>query len=97
MTITSDILPVFHTFYSELYTSRLNYSRSHIVQYLQSIDHPTLSAVDRDFLEEPLCLEELQEAVSSMPEHKAPGSDGLSAEIFKRYGDILLPQLLDIF
>lgn len=68
----------------------MTYSRSHIGQYLQSINLLTLSEVDRALLEEPLSMEELQAAVSSMPEHKAPGADGLPAEVFKHYGDILL-------
>lgn len=85
VTTTNDILPVFHTFYADLYTSRLTYSKPQVRQFLQSIDLPTLSDTDRALLEEPLTLEEMQDAVSTMPEHKAPGADGLPAEVYKRF------------
>ena len=40
-------------------------------------------------MEEPRC------AVAEMANHKSPGPDGLSTEIFKQYGDILLLELLN--
>jgi hypothetical protein len=39
---------------------------------------PSLSREDREALEKPLTLEELQEAVEGSASHKSPGLDGLS-------------------
>lgn len=47
-------------------------------------------------LEAPLTLDELREAVSNLPNNKAPGTDGLPGEVYKKL-DILLPDLLDVF
>lgn len=76
--------------------SKLNCSASQISQYLY-VDLPPLSEADREYLNGPLQLEELQEAIASMANNKSPGSDGLSVELYKRYRDILLPQLLQVF
>lgn len=56
-----------------------------------------LIAAQRDYLETPVQLEELQSAVYSLANNKSPGLDGLPTEIYGKFGDILLPQLLKIF
>lgn len=45
-------------------------------------------------LEAPITLEELQSIVAEMANQKFPGPDGLSTEIYKRYGEVMLPELL---
>jgi hypothetical protein len=42
---------------------------------------PSLSVEDREALEQPLTLGELQEAVEAVAPHKSPGLDGLSYEL----------------
>lgn len=42
-------------------------------------------------------MEELQQAVSSLANNKCPGIDGLPNEIHGKFGEILLPQLLQVF
>lgn len=42
-------------------------------------------------------LKELQKAVASMGNNKAPGTEGLQVELYNQFGDILRPKLLSIF
>lgn len=59
--------------------------------FLNSIVLPVLSTIDSVALDKSLTLEELQTAAASLPNNKAPGADGLPAEVYKMYGAILLP------
>lgn len=49
----------------------------------------------RKMLNAPIKIEELTEAVAAMASSKSPGTDGLPAETYKRYGEFLLLSLLD--
>ncbi len=42
-------------------------------------------------LDSPLTSDELQEALNSMPNKKAPGPDGFPAEFYKEFWAILAP------
>lgn len=57
---------------------------------------PSLSEEHRDTLEVPITIEELCNAVSASANYKALGPDGLATEIYKQYGEILLPELLSV-
>lgn len=48
------------------------------------------------YLDAPLTSDELIRAASDSPNGKAPGLDGLPLEVYKSYGDILLPELLKV-
>ncbi len=58
---------------------------------------PSLSAEDREALEQSLTLGELQEAVEGAAPHKSPGLDGLSYELYKATFTEVGPPLLDAF
>ena len=58
---------------------------------------PSLSEEDREALEQPLTLGELQEAVEGAAPHKSPGLDGLSYELYKATFTEVGPPLLDAF
>ncbi len=58
---------------------------------------PSLSVEDREALERPLTLGELQEAVEGAAPHKSPGLDGLSYELYKATFQEVGPPLLDAF
>lgn len=60
--------------------------------YLQQISFPRLSVIQRQKLDAPLTIEELQEAVSSLPTCKAPRENGIIMDIYKQY-TALIPQL----
>lgn len=93
---TSEIAYEFKEYYKNLYsTSQRNVERE-MGGFFQKLRIPQLSE-DRDGLDAPLTLEELRKATADMAGQKAPGPDGLTIEIYKKYGDILLPKLLQVF
>lgn len=55
---------------------------------------PTLSEKDITHIEAPVTLEELQRAMAGMASQKSPGPDRLPIETYKRYREVLLPELL---
>lgn len=85
------------SFYESLYCSGVVYAPDDLDQYLHNMSFPELTMGQRKGLEATLTLEELQEAVSSFHNCKAPGKDGIPIEIYKQYSAILLPRLLHVF
>lgn len=91
---TSDISKVFCEFFQTLYSSKVILQRtwsSFLILFIcQSFSH-------REALEKPLILDKLKTVAASSPNNKALGTDGLKGEVYKTYGDILLPKLLEVF
>lgn len=44
----------------------------------------------------PITIEDLQKATGLSPNSKAPGDDGLPTELYKQYGESILPHLLRV-
>lgn len=84
-------------FYSSLYQSKQTYSQESLTEYLDEVQLPSLSEASRDELDDPITIEELQVATSLFPNSKAPGDDGLPIEVYKQYGESILPHLLKVF
>ena len=40
---------------------------------------------------------ELKTAISDMENNKSPGEDGLTAEFYKTFSDLLIPILVDVY
>lgn len=91
------ILGEFHTFYRALYTSRFAKSAEDLNAFLDGLSFTTLSEEQVEFLDSPITLEEVGEAVAALQNNKSPGVDGLPLEIFKEYSEILLPELLAVY
>lgn len=83
-------------FYADLYGSRQEYSLADLQNFLQAIDLPCLLDSQQRLLDFPITIEELFLAVNAFPNFKAPGDNGLSIEVYKQYGDVILPQLLKV-
>lgn len=62
-----------------------------IGEYLSGVTLPKRSLDSRQFLDQPLMLEELEQALQQTPNEKAPDSDGLPGEFYKIYSKNLLP------
>lgn len=84
-------------FYKTLYSPGTTYTPKGLDQYLRQIDFPELTESQRAKLEVPLTVEELQVAVRTFPNCKAPGEDGIPMEVYKHYSEELLPHLLKVF
>ena len=85
---TSKILDVFSTFYKDLYTQHyINENDQEIL--LDDLDMQTLSEVEKEGTAEPLTQEDLKQALCKLANGKSPGSDGLTAELYKGFWDLL--------
>uniref|UniRef100_A0A669EVM6 Reverse transcriptase domain-containing protein n=1 Tax=Oreochromis niloticus TaxID=8128 RepID=A0A669EVM6_ORENI len=82
---------IFRDFYKSLYSPQINPSKKEIDQFLDNITLPKLSDSQAIALDSPLTSGELQEALISMPNNKAPGPDGFPAEFYKEFWTILAP------
>uniref|UniRef100_A0A669DGZ9 Reverse transcriptase domain-containing protein n=1 Tax=Oreochromis niloticus TaxID=8128 RepID=A0A669DGZ9_ORENI len=82
---------IFRDFYETLYTPQINPSKNEIDQFLDNITLPKLLDTQAMALDSPLMPGELQEALISMPNNKAPGPDGFPAEFYKEFWTILAP------
>lgn len=59
-------------------------------QFLNQLQLPTLSEETKNDLDGKLSIQELKKALTHMNTGKAPGPDGLSIELYKRFSDKLL-------
>lgn len=67
-----------------------------IRQFLNKRIIPKLKPIEREHLEASILEEELKRAVSQTHNNQDPKPDGLLSEICKKYGQILLPELLKV-
>ncbi|CAJ0951004.1 unnamed protein product [Ranitomeya imitator] len=65
-----------------------------MAKYLEEIDLPRLSREECELLEEPIGDEELGAALAGVAGGKAPGADGIPAEIYKTLKETLLAKLI---
>lgn len=66
-------------------------------KYLDDIALPWLSDEHREHFSHPITEDELKEEISSLPNNKAPGMDGLPGEFNKEYGDLIIPHLTAMY
>ncbi|CAH2315889.1 Hypothetical predicted protein, partial [Pelobates cultripes] len=65
--------------------------------YLDKVGLPKLELAQEQALLQPITLQEVKDSIKQLPSSKSPGVDGLPKECYKRFGDILAPQLLQVF
>src|SRR5438132_7952118 len=58
---------------------------------------PTLTPTQQQTLNRPISQEEVADAISSSPNGKAPGPDGIPSEFYKHFTDILTLPLMKLF
>jgi len=73
-------------FYKNLYTSKHNNNKPCFTQYAPDLK---LDEFDSETLESDITLDECKEALEDLPVNKTPGSDGLTAEFYKKFWDVL--------
>lgn len=86
-----DINNIFRNFYSNLYSPTHQPTQSEIDTFLNSLTLPKLTAEQTNILDAPLTLNELTKALNKIPSNKSPGPDGLPAEFYRHFWDILSP------
>ena len=83
-------------FYSKLYSSK--YCPQATNAFFNSIDNITqLSEADSEFCDRAISLNEVTDAIKHLKVNKSPGTDGLTAELYKQFSDSLAPFLLEVF
>ena len=87
----------FAAYYADLYKIRSQSNPLQIEEYLASVSVPVLAAEDRNGLEEEITLTEVQDAILKLKAGKSPGPNGIPAEVYKRFPDLLGPHILGLF
>ena len=82
-------------FYSDLF-SKGYVDKDSVDKVLGTVEH-VLSDSDREVCECELVESEVTAAVSSLSNNKSPGSDGLPAEFYKCFSELLCPILLKVY
>ena len=80
------ILKELHNFYLQLYSSEIKKVNT---DYFKTVTFPSISIEDRDMLDMPLTLQEVEIAIKQLKVGKCPGLDGFSIEFYSK----LLPEL----
>lgn len=88
----------FASFYEELYQSKVGSSDlQKMNEFLEKSQLPKLDDEACESIEAPITTEEIKSAISQFPNNKAPGPDGFTIEIYKKYSSSLTPLLLRMF
>ena len=83
-------------FYSNLYSSKYNKeATSHFLNSLNNVRK--IDVADKDYCDTPLTLAEVADSVARLKNNKSPGTDGLTAELYKAFSEHLAPFLLQVF
>lgn len=93
LTRQADIDERFLEFYRDLYSSRVSYTKSDLLRYLDCIQLPALGVDKSEQLDADISLEEVQVALGSMQSGKTPGPDGIPIEFYSTYQELLAPRL----
>lgn len=64
--------------------------------FFRDLEIPHLSIEGREMLDAPIDLKELRQTVAALTSQESPGPDGLPGEIYKKYGEVLMPMLLKV-
>ena len=75
--------------YKQLYYSQLNpLSEQAMIDFFVKVDLPKITDYQRDDLCKPITLGEIKNCIQLLPNNKAPGPDGFSAEFNKKFNTI---------
>ena len=96
-TSSQQINDSFRSFYNTLYSSQGDLDKQKFDVFFANLNLPQLSDNDRDFLEAPLRIEEISQAIKSTPLNKSPGLDGHPTVFYRTFEDIVSPLLLEVY
>ena len=89
---TNSLLGIAEKYYTKLYAkSRTNSGKQ--TQILRNVQHK-LSAIDRQKLDDPLTLEQIEKALWSLANGKSPGPDGITVEFYKTFWYLIKDKFL---
>ena len=88
-----EIVSAFKNYYEELYSA--DAVDNVIEEFAQDV--PQVPLDHQDLLEHSITLEEIKSALEGMGNHKSPGPDGLTKELYVKFFEFLGPWLVRVF
>lgn len=88
---------VFSSFYEALYKSEFSSDPAGMHAFLDELQFPSLNPESVNQLDSVLTIPELNSALQSMQNNKAPGPDGFPVEFFKAFQSKLIPLLHSVY
>lgn len=88
---------VFSSFYESLYKSEFSSDPTDMHKFLDELQFPSINPELVNQLDSALTIQELNLALQSMQNNKAPGPDGLPVEFFKAFQAKLTPLLHSVY
>ncbi len=88
---------IFKGFYTNLYKAETDFDEPICKEYLDKLELPRISQMDKESLEAPLSLEELHVSLKSLQKGKSPGLDGLPPELYLEIWDLVGILMLNSF
>ena len=88
------ILPVISHFYEHLMNdadeANININKTNVLNdFLNNVSHPSLDETDKELLDAPITVSELEEALKFLNTNSAPGCDGLTPLFYKYFSETL--------
>ena len=90
----NDMLDAANTYYQHLFTPEHDIDDAAAAELLRHM--PSLPADQTAAIDLPISADELLAAIDAAPGNKCPGLDGLPAEFYKAFAQLLVPLLLDV-
>ena len=90
------ITNVFHNFYRKLYSQETNICNAAQEELLGYVNG-RVSVEERDDLDLPISIGEMENALSRTAKNKSPGIDGLPYEFYQCFFDLIGPDLLNVY
>ncbi len=85
-----EINSIFHKYYSYLYSSEFPQDDSFMSTFLTNVNLPTVKIDQKNNLDKPLQLQEIEDSIKAMQSGKAPGPDGLKSSLTQAHITVLL-------
>lgn len=96
ITSSTGINRIFKSFYEELYTSSNTSTEEDLATFFEGIVLPQISQTEKDNLDVHISNTEVKTAIMAMKSGRSPGVDGLLAEFYKKYIDVICPVLTKV-
>lgn len=97
LTAPKEINETFKQFFKALYTSKLSAPPDTMQLFLDKCKLPSLNQEEHNALDADVTHGEILATIKSLKNGKSPGPDGLSNEIYKKFGWLLVPYLSKMY
>ncbi len=97
--VTGDsVLEVLCDFYQELYSKNDHHCEDEILNFLNGIPEiPKLMSSEINNMGKPITEDKVLKAIFKLKTGKAPGTDGITAALYKKFAGAFAPVLVDVF